>query len=43
MGKIDEVSKFLNTDSPVEKVTFVCFNPETTAAYEAAVKELADG
>ena len=40
---VDEVSKFLRTNSSVEKVTFVCFNPEANRAYSAAVQELAGG
>ena len=40
---VDEVSKFLGTNSSVEKVTFVCFNQEANRAYTAAVQELAGG
>ena len=40
---VDEVSKFLRTNSSVEKVTFVCFNREANRAYTAAVQELAGG
>lgn len=40
---VDEVSKFLGTNSSVEKVTFVCFNQGANWAYTAAVQELAGG
>ena len=40
---VDEVSKFLSSNSSVEKVTFVCFNHEANRAYAAAVQELAGG
>ncbi len=40
---VEEVSKFLGTNSSVEKVTFVCFNQEANRAYTAAVQELAGG
>lgn len=40
---VDEVSKFLMTNSLVEKVTFVCFNERANRAYTAAVRELAGG
>ena len=36
---VDEVSKVLGSNSSVEKVTFVCFNPEANRAYTAAVRE----
>ena len=40
---VDVVSRFLGTNSSVEKVTFVCFNQEANLAYTAALKELAGG
>ena len=40
---VDEVSRFLGTNSSVEKVTFVCFNQQANRAYTAAVQELARG
>ena len=36
---VDEVSKVLGSNSSVEKVTFVCFNPEANRSYTAAVRE----
>ena len=38
---VGEVSKFLETNSSVERVIFVCFNPEANRAYTAAVGESA--
>ena len=40
---VDEVSKFLMTNSSVEKVTFVCFNQDAIRAYTAVFQELAGG
>ena len=40
---VDEASKFLKTNSSVEKVAFVCFNQEANRAYTAAVQESAGG
>ena len=40
---VDEVSKFLMSNSSVDKVAFVCFNQDASRAYTAAVQELAGG
>ena len=40
---VDEVSKFLRSNSSLERVTFVCFNQEANRAYTAAVQGLGDG
>ena len=40
---VDEVSKFLKTNSSVQKVTFVCFKQDAERTYAAAVQELTGG
>ena len=40
---VDEVSRYLRTNSTVHKVTFVCFNQDANRAYTAAVREMAGG
>ena len=40
---VNEVSKFLRSNSSLKRVTFVCFNQEANRAYTAAVQGLGDG
>ena len=36
---VSQVSRFLKRDSSIEKVYFVCFEPQIKAAYEAALEQ----